>query len=187
MGALMMISSAIDRLLNGIAKIFMWCGLLLIIVVCYDVASRYLGVPKPFGLNSTKVQEAEYWLHTYFFAMLIGYGYTRQAHVRIDLLRDRFSKRTRYIIEILGISLFLLPFITIVTYYTAAYAHQSYIEGEVSKSLIGIPHSWLLKIAIPMLFALLGLAGVSQLIKCIAGLAGRLPRDMERATIGGDA
>ncbi|VAW14984.1 hypothetical protein MNBD_ALPHA09-797 [hydrothermal vent metagenome] len=184
MPALLGLSRAIDRLLNAIAKVGMWAGLGLIFVVVYDVSSRYFGVPKPFGLNSTKVQEAEYWLHTYLFATMIGYAYTRQAHVRIDLLRDKFSPRVKFLVEIFGICLFLLPFAAIAIYYTGAYAYQSYLEGEVSKSVIGIPHSWLLKIALPMLFVLLGLAGVSQLIKSLAGLTGRLSKDDSAGFIG---
>jgi TRAP-type mannitol/chloroaromatic compound transport system permease small subunit len=187
MQALLTISGAIDKFLTVVAKIAIWAGFFLVLVVCYDVASRYFGVPKPWGLNSTKVQEAEFWLHSYFFAMLIGYGYLKQAHVRIDLLRDRFSTKTKLVIEIIGICFFLLPFISIVTYYTYLYAYQSFLEGEVSKSLIGIPHSWLLKITLPAMGGLLWLAGVSQLIKCIAGLKGVLSKELMLATIGEEA
>ena len=174
MRALLGLSGAIDRLLTVFAKVGMWAGLLLVLVVCYDVSSRYFGVPKPFGLNSTKVQEAEFWLHTYLFATVIGYGYFKQAHVRIDLLRDMFSTRLKLIIEVLGTVLFLIPFTSMATYYTFAYAYQSYLEGEISKSIIGIPYSFLLKSALPMLFGLLFLSAISQLIKSFAGLSGRL-------------
>ena len=34
------------------------------------------------------IQESEYWVHTFLFALVIGYAYTRQAHVRIDLFRE---------------------------------------------------------------------------------------------------
>ena len=88
-GGLFKLSAGIDRTLEILTRIGMWCGLALVVVVCYDVLSRYFGVPKPFGLNSTMVQESEYWLHTFLFALVIGYTYTRQGHVRIDLIRDK--------------------------------------------------------------------------------------------------
>ncbi len=185
MRTLLNLSNIIDRLLTTVAKIGMWCVLLLILVVCYDVASRYFGVPKPFGLNSTKVQETEYWLHTYLFATMIGYGYLKQSHVRIDLLRERFSTKVKLIIEILGICLFLLPFISVSIYYTSRYAYSSYLEGEISKSLIGLPYSWLLKSALTLLFVLLGLAAISQMIKSLAALGGHLSAE-QRAQITGD-
>ncbi|HUF45616.1 MAG TPA: hypothetical protein VMN43_09735, partial [Aestuariivirgaceae bacterium] len=82
MDRLLQLSAAIDRLLTVLGRAGSWAAILLMLVVCYDVVSRYYGVPKPFGLNSTQVQESEYWLHSILFALVIGYAYIRQAHVR---------------------------------------------------------------------------------------------------------
>ncbi len=186
MQSLLSISAGLDRVLAFVAGIAKWSGLLLVVVVCYDVSSRYLGVPKPFGLNSTMVQESEYWLHSYFFTLVLGYAYIKGAHVRIDLLRDSFSPRGKYFIEFLGIMLFLLPYLVVVIYYSSAYTHTSFLEGEVSKSIIGLPYSWALKITIPIMFILMGMAGISQLIKVIAGLAGKLPPEQADEILGGE-
>lgn len=187
MQALLKLSAGFDGFLTFIAGIAKWAGLLLVITVCYDVSSRYFGVPKPFGLNSTMVQESEYWLHSYFFTMFLGYAFIKGAHVRIDLLRDGFSKRGKYWVEVIGISLFLLPFVSIAGYYSAAYTHASFLEGEVSKSVIGLPYSWALKVSIPIMFIMIGMAGVSHLIKAIAGLRGQLPPDQAAELLGEEA
>lgn len=184
MQLLLGLSALIDRVLAVIAGIGAWCGVALVAVVCFDVATRYLGVPKPFGLNSTQVQESEYWLHTFLFALVIGWAYTRQAHVRIDLVRERLPLRWRYAIECIGIVLFLLTYVAIGTWYSGTYAHYSFQEHEASKSTIGLTHIWILKLALPGLFILLGLAGISQLIKSLAGLLGRLPDDRVAETLG---
>ena len=63
---------------------------------------------------------------------------------------------------------------------------QSYSSGEASKSVIGLTHLWLLKASMPIMFTLLGLAGVSVLIKAIAGYKGTLPDEMVAETVGGD-
>ena len=186
MESLLRLSVAIDGVLKRVAKVGAWMGLLLVLVVCYDVVSRYFGVPKPFGLNSTQIQESEYWLHTFLFALVIGYAYTRQSHVRIDLLRDRLPLKAKYAIEAVGIVLFLMTYVVIGIYFTAIYTQQSFLEGEVSKSTIGLSNIWILKAAMPVMFGLLGLAGVSQLIKSIAGLTGRLPAERVKETVGGD-
>lgn len=186
MDSLLRLSTAIDAVLKRVARAGGWMGLLLVLVVCYDVVTRYLGVPKPFGLNSTQIQESEYWLHTFLFALVIGYAYTKQSHVRIDLLRDRLPLKAKYAIEALGIVLFLMTYVVIGVYFTAVYTQQSFLEGEVSKSTIGLSNIWVLKAAMPAMFGLLGLAGVSQLIKSIAGLAGRLPDERIKETVGGD-
>jgi len=156
------------------------------IVVIYDVVTRYFGVPKFFGLNATKLQESEYWLHTFLFTLMIGYAYTRQSHVRIDLIRDRLSRTKRYWIEAIGCILFLIPYCVVAGWVTFNYAMRSFEQGEISKSVIGLTHIWILKSSMTLMFLLLGLAGVSQLIKAIAGLAGKLPEDKVMETLGGD-
>jgi len=186
MNGLLTLSAIIDRLLGFVARIAAWAGFLLACLIVYDVITRYFGVPKPFGLNSTKIQEFEYWLHTFLFSLLIGYAYTRQAHVRIDLIRDGLPIKAKYVLEILGCLLLLIPFTMMAIYYSFNYVQASYGEGEVSKSVIGLSHIWILKAALPVLFILLLLAGISQLIKSIAGLRGYLPVEKIAETLGGD-
>jgi len=176
----------LDGMLAFFARIGAWCGLLLVLVVVYDVVSRYAGVPKPFGLNSTQIQESEYWLHSLLFTLMIGYAYTQQAHVRIDLVRERLSMRTKYVLEMLGCLLFLIPYAVIAAHYTWSYAYTSFLEGEVSRSVIGLSNIWILKMSMPVMFVLLFIAAVSQLIKSVAGLTGNLPDDMRQRALGGD-
>ena len=104
------VSRAIDGFLWIMAKIGAWCAALLVIVVTYDVFTRYLGVPKVFGLTSTMLQESEYWLHSFLIVLVVGYAYTRQSHVRIDLIRESRSDRAKYMIEVTGILLALIPY-----------------------------------------------------------------------------
>lgn len=186
MKTLLAVSVAIDRLLTAVAKLGGWLGALLVLVVCYDVVTRYFGVPKPFGLNSTQIQESEYWLHAFLIVMTVGYAYIRQAHVRIDLIRDRRPRRTKFAIEIAGILLFLLPYSVLGLWLSWPYAVTSFLQGEVSKSQIGMTDIWILKGSLVLLFGLMGLAAVSQLIKAVAGLLGHLPERMVGETLGGD-
>ena len=186
MRSLLGVSDFIDKILSFIANIGAWLGLLLVLVVCYDVSSRYFGVPKPWGLNSTQVQEFEYWLHTFLFALVMGFAYTKQAHVRIDLIREQCSSRVKFIIESLGIVCFLMTYAVMGILYSYSYAYTSFLEGEVSKSTIGLSNIWILKSMIPIMFGLIFLAGLSNLIKCIAGLTGDLPKERYHEALGGD-
>ncbi|WP_171178178.1 TRAP transporter small permease subunit [Ruegeria sp. HKCCD8929] len=179
-------SRAIDRFLWSVAKIGAWCAVLLVAVVTYDVFTRYLGVPKVFGLTSTMLQESEYWLHSFLIVLVVGYAYTRQSHVRIDLIRENLSERAKYIIEIAGILLALIPYAMLGVWLSWPYVVRSYTSGEISKSQTGLTDLWILKSGLIILFVLIGLAGISQLIKSIAGLAGRLPGDLKPTTIGGE-
>ncbi|MEM7301638.1 MAG: TRAP transporter small permease subunit [Pseudomonadota bacterium] len=186
MQSLLKLSAVLDKVLAFFGKLGAWCGLLLVLVVVYDVISRYAGVPKPFGLNSTMIQESEYWLHSFLFMFMIGYAYVRQSHVRIDLVRERFPLKVKYALEALGCLLFIVPYSLVFASYSWRYAYTSFLEGEISKSVIGLSNIWILKMAMPLMFALLFIAAISQLIKSIAGLAGKLPDDMISQTLGGD-
>lgn len=186
MQSLFGVSAAIDRLLAVFGKIGAWAGFVLMIAVCVDVVTRYFGVPKPFGWNSTQLQESEYWLHTFLFALMIGYAYTRQAHVRIDLLRDGFPLKVKYLVEMLGIGLFLFTYALLGTWYTYKYALSSFLEHEMSKSTIGLSNIWIVKSALVVMFILMGLAAISQFIKALAGFRGVLPADRVSETLGGD-
>ncbi|MXU66622.1 TRAP transporter small permease subunit [Oceanomicrobium pacificus] len=185
MQSLLMLSRFIDRTLRVLALTGGWLGALLVVVVCYDVITRYFGVPKPAGLNSTMIQESEYWLHAYLIMLAVGYGYTRQTHVRIDLLREGFSERRKYWIEIVGICLALVPYSLLGIWLSFGYAKQSFLSGEISKSQTGLSNLWLLKAGMVLLFVLLLLAALSQLIKCIAGLRGDLDEDTRDQLLNG--
>lgn len=182
MSAALKLSRTIDRLLAFIADIGGWCIVILCVVVFYDVVTRYFGVPKVFGLNSTKLQEGEYWLHSYAIVLCIGYAYTRQTHVRIDLLRERLSDRAKYAIEAIGCAVMLIPYAILGAWLSWPYVYRSWSIDESSRSGNGLDHVWLLKFGLVMLFVLIGLAGLSMFIKAVAGLAGYLP-DSQRAEV----
>ncbi|MDJ0627176.1 MAG: TRAP transporter small permease subunit [Rhodobacter sp.] len=186
MQSLLGVSRLLDRVLRFFASIGGWLGFALVVVVCYDVITRYFGVPKPEGLNSTMIQEFEYWLHSALIVFAIGYGYSRQAHVRIDLVRERLPERTKLWIETIGISVALIPYTILGTWLSWPYVKQSFLSGEISKSQTGLSNLWIVKSGLIILFVLLFVAAVSQLLKCIAGLRGALPDDMKKEMLGGD-
>jgi TRAP-type mannitol/chloroaromatic compound transport system permease small subunit len=169
-------SHGIDRILGFLGKLGAWCGLFLVCVVCVDVVTRYFGVPKPFGWNSTQFQEFEYWMHTFLFALMIGWAYTRQTHVRIDLISDYFPRKVKLIIEIIGCAFFLFGFAALGAWYTGKYAWTSFIADETSKSVLGLPNVWILKSVLFLMFVLMCFAAVSQFIKSVAALKGTMFR-----------
>lgn len=185
MRALLGVSRAVDRVLAVLAEIGGWLGFALVVVVCYDVITRYFGVPKPQGINSTMIQEFEYWLHSGLMVFAIGYAYTRNAHVRIELLRDNFSNRTKHLIEVIGLLLALIPYAAIGLYLSWPFVRQSFISGEISKSQTGLSNLWIVKAGLLVLFGMLLVAGISQLMKSIVGLRDELTDDEHDDILGG--
>lgn len=84
--------------------------------------------------------------------MRLAYTLLHSEHVKVDLLYSRYSRRTQLLVEIFGTIFFLLPFCIITIYL-----------------------SWPVWLLIPIGFSLLALQGISELIKRIAILQGRIP------------
>lgn len=91
------------------------------------------------------------------------------AHVRVDLLYGAVSERTRTWIDLLGGLFFLLPLSVLLIYFTWGWAWESVVSGEGSASAGGLPQ-WPAKMLLPGGFALLGLQGIAEIVKCVLAL-----------------
>ena len=129
------------------------------------------------------------------FTLVLGFGYIRNTHVRVDLIRERLDFRKRAWIEIIGLTFFLLPFCSLIVYYAVVYAYDSWVIGEISASLVGMHHRWVIKsvLAIGLIVALL--AGISVWLQIAVALFGprhwrfplmtvEWPEDVGQATEG---
>lgn len=161
------ISEGLDRVIIKIGKVAAWAGLALIVVTIFDVVTRRF-----FVLGSTKLQEAEWHFHVILFAFCIGYAYLKDAHVRIDLLREKLNERTQWWIEIAGVLLFLLPYCGLVVWFGINFTERSFATSEISASATGLTHRWLIKAVIPIGFTILALSGIAILLRKIVELFG---------------
>ena len=162
------LSDRLDSALNWVGKSFSWLWLLVVAVILYSVISRYV-----FAQGSVLMEEIQW--HLAGAAWLIGLSYTlvHDDHVRVDILHEKFSLKTRAWIELLGILLLMLPFLAISFWEAVPYFYNSFQQQEVSPSPTGLPARWVLKFFLPLCFALLMVAGLSRLLKCTALLFGR--------------
>lgn len=167
MRRLVTMSGGLDRLVTAIARVAAWASVLLIAVTIFDVITRRFLV-----LGSTKLQELEWHLHTVLFGFLIGYAYLKDAHVRIDLIRERLSDRTKWWIELIGCLLLLLPFCALVIYFSYDFALRSFLISESSSAATGLGHRWVIKSVVPIGFILLALSGIAVVLRKIVELFG---------------
>ncbi|HSO43495.1 MAG TPA: TRAP transporter small permease subunit [Rhodospirillales bacterium] len=169
-------SLAINRIVRWLGEKASWLWLVLVLVIVFQVAQRYL-----FGQGSIAVEELQW--HIYGVAFLLGLGFCLQVdrHVRIDVLAEQWSLRTKAWIELIGLVVFLLPFVIAVTYEATKLVHTSWQFGEISPAPGGLPYRWIIKAFIPLGFFVLGIAGLSRLSRCTAYLFG-FPRPIPRDT-----
>jgi TRAP-type mannitol/chloroaromatic compound transport system permease small subunit len=173
-------SDALGALTVNIGKAASFLYVPMIIIIIYDVTQRkMLDFWPAFSqtewyriFSSTKLQEAEWHLHAILFVMCFGFAYIRDAHVRIELVRDRLEPRARVWIELIGCCFFLVAYCYVVMRYGYDFAQKSYEIMEGSSAQTGLPLRFLIKGFLPLGFLVLALAGVSVAVKCLIYLFG---------------
>jgi TRAP-type mannitol/chloroaromatic compound transport system permease small subunit len=179
MEMLIRISDALRVIVERVGQWAKWLILPLVAVTIWDVVTRkfisiQVALSSVFGdlLNSTKLQEMEWHLHTALFALCLGFGYIHNAHVRIDLFSEGRSPRWRAWVEFLGCVFFLLPYCLVVIYFAYDFAVASYVQGEISASLVGVPHRWIIKSVFLIGMVLALFAGLSIVLRYFIVLFG---------------
>lgn len=153
-------TSRIEATLDRITAALSWVWLALISVIVLAVVLRYV-----FGIGLIQLEELQW--HLYALGFLVGLVActTRDRHVRVDVLRERMSQRTRDWVDLYGILLLQLPFLVLVFWSALPFAADSFAVGERSASAGGLPFRWLLKSVLPLSFVLLSVATLSQLVQ----------------------
>ena len=158
----------LDRFVSSMGRMASWLAIFLMLTIIFDVVSRAQQITL---ISSTVLQELEWHFHGALFLLTLGFGYVKDAHVRIEILRDRFSPKTRVWIELLGCLLFVIPYSLIVIYWGYEFSEMSFMMGETSEQS-GLSDRWIIKGMIPVGFFLLLLTGVAIVLKCILYLFG---------------
>ena len=166
MGALLKLSKLIDGLNEFVGRHVAWLVLAAVLISAINAIVR-----KAFNMSSNAFLEIQWYLFAAVFLLGAGYTMLRQEHVKIDVLLHRFARSTQIKIEIFGIVAFLFPFVFAVIDLVWPLVVRAYFSGEMSQNAGGLIR-WPVFALVPLGFTLLGLQGVSELIKRVAFLKG---------------
>ena len=169
MHALLLLSKKIDALSEWVGR---WVAWLLLFAVLISAANAL--VRKAFNTSSNGFLEIQWYLFAATFLLASGYTLMRQEHVKIDVISGRFSKRTQVWIDIIGICVFLFPFVIVIIKLAMPLVITAYVTQEVSSNAGGLIR-WPVFALLPAGLLLLGIQAVSELIKRIAFLQGLIP------------
>ena len=159
---------AIDALTERSGRAVSWLALLLVLVVVYDVFTRYF-----LSSSSVAVQELEWHIFSLLFLLAAAYTLKYNKHVRVDVLYVRLTERKRAIVNILGGVLFLIPFTLVVVFSSWSFVSNSFFILESSPDPGGLPYRYLLKAAIPLAFILFLLQGIAETFRSILVLTAK--------------
>lgn len=156
---LLILSRAIDGLTTLVGQISIWLILASTLISAGNALVRYT-----LGIGSNAMLEVQWYLFAAVFMLGAGYAFLKNVHVRIDFLSSKFSPRTRNWIDVGGIVVFLLPLCYLMIVLAMPVTMQAYTSGEMSFNPGGLIR-WPVYAFVPAGFALLGLQGISELIK----------------------
>ena len=162
------LSRFIDTLNEKVGSLISWALFASVLICTGNAVVRYA-----FNTSSNAWLEIQWYLFSAIFLLATSYTLRRNEHVRIDVIAGRLSKRTQVIIDVFGFLFFLLPITLIILYYAIPYAILSIQNQEVSSNAGGLI-VWPAKLLIPLGFMLLALQGISELIKRIGFLYGKV-------------
>lgn len=154
-----------DPLLERIGEAFSYAWVVLVLLVLANVLLRYV-----FGKGLIQFEEAQWHLYAVGFMLGMAYVTVKDMDVRIDVLAERWSFKTRAWIELYGLALFLVPFIVVVLWYALPFVGYSFSILERSDAPGGLPWRYLIKAVLVLAFLLLALAAASRLSRVLAYL-----------------
>ena len=152
----------VDGFLISLGQLTAWIWLLLLGVIVVNVTLRYF-----FAEGHIELEELQWHLYTLGFLSAISYAYSADAHIRVDVLREHWSLTSRAWVELYGILLLLLPFVVLVFWASVPFVIYSYETGEISEAPGGLPYRFIIKLVLPLGFALLFLAVLARLSRIV--------------------
>lgn len=168
MAGLLALSRAIDRVNEVVGKWVSWLILVAILVSAINAVIR-----KTFNMSSNAWLELQWYLFGAAFLLAAAYTLRQNEHIRIDIIYGMWSRRVQHWIDLFGHVFFLMPFVVLMIFYFVPYVSLSYRIGEVSTNAGGLI-LWPAKMLLLIGFVQLGFQGISEIIKKIAIMTGRM-------------
>ncbi len=164
MKSLLAFARLIDALTDRCAVIARWAILIACAISTTNAVVRY-----SMDYSSNAFLEIQW----YLFAVCVMFGASQvlrvNEHVRVDIFYSIYSTRTKVVVDLLGLILFLLPVTLFIAYLAFPIFLKMYESGEMSSNSGGLIR-WPAMLTIPLGMFLVALQGVSEIIKRVGWL-----------------
>lgn len=104
MSFLIKIANLLDKVGKGFGYLSASLTLILVLLTVEQVIARYF-----FNASSIALQELEWHVFGAIFLFSMAWTYQEEGHVRVDVIYQYFGPRIKAIVNILGLSFFMIP------------------------------------------------------------------------------
>ena len=154
------LSKNLDRISGAALNIACLAAFLIILIQLSAVLLRYV-----FGLSFSWLNDSVIFSFAMIF-MLGAAGTLREdGHVRVDILRGRFTQKQRAAVDLIGALLFIAPIGILILYAGSGLIARSWAGLETFNESDGLPVKYLFKTLVPLFAILLIGQGLSQALK----------------------
>jgi TRAP-type mannitol/chloroaromatic compound transport system permease small subunit len=166
MKSLLPLAHLIDKINEKFAEVATWAMFIGCMVSGINATVRY-------AINKSSNGWLELQWYSFGFTILLGTALVLKMneHVRVDIIYGKLKSRTQARIDLWGMILFLMPACLLMVYFSLPWFLISFHGNEMSSNAGGLIR-WPAKLAIPLGFTLLGLQGLSEIIKRVCYLNG---------------
>ena len=155
-----LLADRIETVVRRCAQVICWATLLLIAVPLIGRVLYYHST-----VTITALPELQWQLYAVIVLSGLSYALTEDAHLRIDVLHHPLSIRSRAMVELVGLIVLLLPFASLMFYYSLFYTPEA--GRTVARAYLATRSGYggLIRVIVPLSFALLLLATVARIIR----------------------
>jgi len=152
----------IDRFTDIGGTLVGWLNVPLVLAVSYEVIARYF-----FHAPTIWSFDVTYMLYGTIFMLGAAYALHKGAHIRTDFFYERWSTRTKGMVDSISYLLFFFPSLIMFLAASGNEAWYAYGIREVSEQTPWRPILWPYKTIVPLTCVLLMFQGVSETIKSV--------------------
>jgi len=163
------ITRFLDSIADNIGRFAAFLVVALALLVFYDTIMRYL-----FNAGSIALQELEWHIFDILFLLGIGYALKSDAHVRVDILFDRYNENTKATIKLLSMLLLVIPSSILIALGGWDMAVQSFHQNEISSDPGGLTHRFIIKSFVFIAFVFVIIEAFNQILKSYTQITSKL-------------
>lgn len=160
----------VDRMNQRVGETVRW-----LVVVIPVITVGYAVVRKLTDWGHNGMTELQWFLFAWVFLVGGAYALLRDQHIRVDVLRGRFSIRLQCWIDIAMHVFFVIPACTYMAWHYWFFWTHSLLSSDGPEDVLTGLNRWPLKLALFLGFSLLALQCIAEVMRRLSVLRGWLP------------
>lgn len=124
--------TTLEKISNRLNKLFIWIGGIALVSMTLIACANML--LRPLGFPLKGAYELVGFLGALVVAFPLGYAQITRAHIAVDILANRFSKKTQRIMDLFN-SFFCVIFFVLVAWQLTVFGTTILERGETSETL----------------------------------------------------